>query len=108
MTLISQRSNSNLAQSYAELDSKLRYVGPASSQEVAEIAAERRWNNGLFNRFGTGPVYETIVEEMDDALQHEATAAEMKRRGAGVDYIVQKLVDRGLLAFRRSDHGNLR
>jgi hypothetical protein len=87
----------NEARRSTAFDGKLRYLGIASPHEAAEISAERRWNNALINRFGTGPVYAVIIEEMDDALQDAATKAELKQRGAGIVCILQQMAYRGIL-----------
>lgn len=73
-----------------------RYLGPASSQEVAEISAERRWNNALIDRFGTGPAYAVLVEALDATLQDAATKAETTRSGAGIVCILQEVARRGI------------
>lgn len=87
----------NMAKFTTAFDEKLRYLGPSSSREAAENSAERRWNNALIDRFGTGPAYAVIVEAVDQELQDAATAAELKRRGAGVDHILRELALRNVL-----------
>jgi hypothetical protein len=87
---------SNMAKFTTAFDKKLRYLGPSSSRDAAESSAERRWNNALFDRFGTGPAYAVIVEALDVALQEAATCAELKRRGAGITCILETLTGRGI------------
>jgi hypothetical protein len=73
-----------------------RYLNPRSSRQAADSAAERGWHDALIDRFGTGPIYAVIVEEMDAALQDVATKAELTRRGAGIISILEELVRRGI------------
>jgi hypothetical protein len=68
-----------------------------SSQKAADAAALRRWNGDLLDRFRSTPVYAVIVEAVDQELQDAATAAELKRRGAGVDHILRELALRNVL-----------
>jgi len=68
-----------------------------SSQQAAEAAAMRRWNGDLLDRFRSTPVYAVIVEAVDQELQDAATAAELKRRGAGADHILRELTLRNVL-----------
>jgi hypothetical protein len=68
-----------------------------SSQKAAGAAALRRWNGDLLDRFRSTPVYAVIVEALDQELQDAATAAELKRRGAGVDHILRELALRNVL-----------
>jgi len=84
------------AKMHIALDRKLRYLGPPRRQEAAETSAERRWNNALIDRFGTGPIYAVIVEEMDVAMQEAATKAELKQRGEGIVCILKQIADRGI------------
>jgi hypothetical protein len=72
------------------------YLNLRSSRQAADSAAERSWHNALIDRFGTGPIYAVIVEEMDAALQDVATKAELKRRGAGIISILEEMVRRGI------------
>jgi hypothetical protein len=72
------------------------YLNPRSSRQAADSTAERSWHNALIDRFGTGPIYAVIVEEMDAALQDVATKAELTWRGAGIISILEELVRRGI------------
>jgi len=62
------------------------------SRTASETEAERRWSNDLYEHFRSMPVtYGEIVEAIDPSTQVAATSAELKRRGEGVRYILQKL-----------------
>lgn len=61
---------------------------PTSSREASRIAAERRWSVDLHERFKSKPMtYGEIIEKIDPATQAAATAAELKRRGAGIEVV---------------------
>lgn len=68
-----------------------------SAGSVAEASATRRWNNDLLVEFRSTPTLAVIVDAMDLRMQDAATAAELKRRGGGRDYIVEELLVRGVL-----------
>jgi hypothetical protein len=68
-----------------------------SSRQAAGAAALRRWNGDLLDRFRSTPDYAVIVEAVDQELQDAATAAELKRRGAGADHILRELTLRNVL-----------
>ena len=66
--------------------------GAPSSQGVARIEAERRWSNDLHREFGSFVVtYGEIIGAIDTAIQTAATDAELRKRGAGIEYIRKKL-----------------
>lgn len=61
-------------------------------QQAAVAAAERRWTTALNERFGSMPVtYAEIMDHITPEIQAAATEAELKRRGAGIDYILNRL-----------------
>ncbi len=69
------------------------------SIDVARAAAERRWSADLNDRYAaTPPVYAEVIAAIDVAMQDAATAAEMRRRGAGLAYIDEQLQARGVKA----------
>ena len=72
------------------------YLGPPSSQEAAEISAQKRWNDDLLRQFRSTPAYAVIVEVLDASMQDAATKSELKRRGAGIACIFRELVRRGI------------
>jgi hypothetical protein len=62
------------------------------SREAASEAALRRWNDALLRRLRDRPeIYERVVQLVDAGLQADATAAEMRTRGAGVELILAAL-----------------
>ena len=66
----------------------------ASPREAAEAAALRRWNADLLARFKNDrSVYEAIVAAIDEVMQKEITAAEMRRHGDGIRYILEHLAE---------------
>ena len=76
---------------------------PQQSSEAALVAAERRWSTDLLERFRSDPeAYAYAIERIDRSLQDDATMAEMRRRGAGIELIVNRL---SLPAIAR-DRGN--
>lgn len=71
---------------------RLYPVGAANSADAAMAAAERRWMNDLHHQFSSMPItYGQIIEAIDLQMRAVATQAEMKRRGAGLDYVVRQL-----------------
>jgi hypothetical protein len=72
-------------------------VNLPSSQEAARIAAERRWNDDLLDRYRATPAYATVLAAIDIEIQNAATDAELKRRGAGLVWILEELLRRGLV-----------
>jgi hypothetical protein len=68
-----------------------------TARAAAEAAAVRRWSSDLLHHFRSSPTFGVIVEAIDLPMQEAATAAESKRRGGGLAYIVQELVLRGIL-----------
>jgi hypothetical protein len=62
------------------------------ASEAAETAAERRWCDALHAHFGSLPrTYAEVIEAITPVIQAAATAAEMHRRGAGVEHILDYL-----------------
>lgn len=62
------------------------------SSDAARVAAERRWNTALNHRYAGMPTaYAQIIEAIDPALQNTATEAEIRRAGAGLALIVERL-----------------
>lgn len=62
------------------------------SADAARAEAERRWTDGLHLQFVAMPVtYGEVIEAIDLAMMEAATVAEMRRRGAGLAYIMNKL-----------------
>jgi hypothetical protein len=76
-------------------ESSSRASGPTAgtrSRDAAETAAERRWNDALHVQFGSLPLtYGEILQAIDAEMQAAATAAEMRCRGAGLKYILNRL-----------------
>jgi hypothetical protein len=67
-------------------------ANPPNSADAVRSAAERRWMNALHETFGSMPVtYGEIINLIDTAMTDAATDAEMRRHGAGLDYIVKQL-----------------
>jgi hypothetical protein len=67
----------------------VRVTDPA---DAATVTAERRWMDDLHRQFSSMPMtYGEIIEAIDPQMRAAATQAEMKRRGAGLDYIVCQL-----------------
>jgi predicted transcriptional regulator len=66
--------------------------GGWSSQGVAHIEAERRWSSDLHREFSPLVVtYGEIIGAMNVDIQTAATDAELRKRGAGIEYIRKKL-----------------
>jgi hypothetical protein len=60
--------------------------------DAAEVAAERRWTCTLHDNFSHLPItYGEIVEAITAEVRTAATQAEMRKRGAGFEYILHKL-----------------
>jgi hypothetical protein len=64
---------------------------------AAEAAALRRWSDDLLAEFPLIAAYGAVVDAIDLPMQDTATAAEMKRRGGGLAYIVSELSGREVL-----------
>jgi DNA-binding MarR family transcriptional regulator len=61
-------------------------------RDAAETAAERRWNDALHVQFSSLPVtYGEILQAIDAEMQAAATGAEMRCRGGGLKYILNRL-----------------
>jgi len=64
---------------------------------AAESAAERRWNHDVHNQFASTPsVYGKVIEAITPELSAAATAAELRRRGDGLLYLLRELRKGGL------------
>jgi predicted transcriptional regulator len=62
------------------------------SLDAARSAAERRWHDGLLEKFGHMSItYAQAVEAIDQEIREAATDAELKAHGAGLAYIVRRL-----------------
>jgi len=71
---------------------RLHPVVAASSADAATTATERCWMDDLHRQFSSMPTtYGEIIEAISTEMREAATQAEMKRRGAGLDYIVRQL-----------------
>jgi hypothetical protein len=68
-----------------------------SARAAAEAAALRRWSDDLLAEFPLIAAYGAVVDAIDLPMQDTATAAEMKRRGGGLAYIVSELSGREVL-----------
>jgi hypothetical protein len=62
------------------------------SAQAALAAAERRWTKALHDRFATSPdIYARVLDAIDGEVQQAATDAEVKRRGAGIRLILERI-----------------
>jgi biotin operon repressor len=60
--------------------------------DAAVTAAERRWNAALYSAFAKSPeVCAKIIGAIDSAMQNAATHAELRKRGTGFRYILERL-----------------
>jgi hypothetical protein len=73
-----------------------RLAPPITRSATAALdAAERRWNEELFDRYGDQPfIYGQIAEAIDLRLSAETTEAEMRQRGSGLSYLMNQLLAR--------------
>ncbi|MCU1328255.1 MAG: helix-turn-helix protein [Bryobacterales bacterium] len=61
------------------------------SADAALAAAERHWSEDLWKKFANRVgVYAALVDFIDEALRSAATDAELRKRGAGLDLIVER------------------
>jgi hypothetical protein len=68
------------------------HVKTANSRDAARDAAERRWNESLTEQFRAAPdVFGDLVEAIDGELSHQATDAELRKRGSGIHFLLHKL-----------------
>jgi len=68
------------------------HVNGSHSRDAAFSAAERRWNSALLDQCaGQTERYVEAVELIDKRLSDEATQAELRERGAGIEYIIAEL-----------------
>lgn len=66
--------------------------------DVARNAAERRWNQDLLQRFRHDAIaYATVCGMIDVRLMTDATDAEVKCRGTGLQRLIKALIERGLV-----------
>jgi hypothetical protein len=66
--------------------------GTVRSGDAARAAAVRRWTDALHQNFGHLPLtYGDIVEAITPEIECATTAAELRRRGAGIAYIAERL-----------------
>ena len=71
-----------------------RYLpNTATPREVADAAAERHWDADLRQQLDKS-TYVAIVPQIDEAVRAAATTAEMRRRGAGVELILERVAQR--------------
>lgn len=67
-------------------------TSPPIQQGPAHVAAERRWSTALHEAFASMPLtYGEIIQAITPEIETAATDAELRRRGAGFDYIVTRL-----------------
>jgi hypothetical protein len=67
-------------------------ISGVRSRNAAETAAERRWSDALHEQFGSLPLtYGEVLEAITPEIQAAATDAEMRCRGAGLNYILNRL-----------------
>lgn len=60
------------------------------SAQASRTVAQRRWDKDLLDHFkGQAKEYSRVVEAIDQTLSDAATDAEQKRRGAGIELILQ-------------------
>jgi hypothetical protein len=70
---------------------------PVRPRDAALAAAERRWNTALHEHFSSTPeVYGQVIGALDQEMISAATAAEMRKHGAGIAYILEQLRVQGL------------
>jgi hypothetical protein len=66
--------------------------GTVHASDAARLAAERRWSTGLHNTYsGCMEAYAKVIEAIDANVQSAATDAEMRKRGAGLQFIIDRL-----------------
>jgi hypothetical protein len=67
-------------------------AAPVKPGDAALTIAERRWTDQLHQRFASMPItYGEVIEAIDPSMRAAATEAEMRRRGSGLTYILNKL-----------------
>ena len=92
-----------------------------SRRQAASTIAERRIWSALHERFaGNRDCFEVLVAAIDQSLSDAAVAVELKQRGAGLGYILERLSERNALpdvsekpensaaygqVYREVDHG---
>jgi hypothetical protein len=71
---------------------KKESINGTRPRDAAEAAAERRWNSALNEQFKSMPVtYGEVLEAITPEIQLAATKAEMRKAGAGLEYILDQL-----------------
>jgi len=79
------------------------------SLRVARGAAERRWNCALYEHYRSRTdIYGAVIEAVDAEMQSAATAAELRKHGAGFAYILDQLSVRIPSLVTPIDGGNHR
>jgi hypothetical protein len=78
-------------QTYRDNRHRVRVPTLPSSRDAALVEAERRWTDELHRQFASKPMtYGEIIAQIDIGIRTAATTAEMKRRGAGLEYIFRQ------------------
>lgn len=99
---VTQTYSSNpLKQTYLNGSAKKKKERPnteafsQSSADASRIAAQRRWDKDLLDHFRGQPnEYSKAVEAIDSGLSDQATDAEFKQRGAGIDVILHAVASK--------------
>lgn len=69
------------------------------SLDAAHAAAERRWSTDLNNRYAATPaIYAKVIDAIDTKIQNAATEAELRRHGAGLEHIEERLQANDVMA----------
>jgi Helix-turn-helix domain len=77
---------------------KSRTIGSA---DAAKASAERRWLTAVNDCFVSNPeLYALVIEVVDSATKEAATEAELRRHGAGLDLILDRLPELGVAVGR--------
>lgn len=78
--------------STTEVLSSIFHVKRTSSCNAAYDAAERRWSSDITRRYRADPTrHAHVLSAIDASVQHQATLAEMAKRGGGLGYILKHL-----------------
>lgn len=78
------------------------HVKRVSSLDAMRAAAEGRWHARLLKLYRDHPQeYALIIEAIDEPLAASATELEVKHPGAATNFIVERLVERGLHLTKR-------
>jgi hypothetical protein len=93
---VTQTCPSNLSKGTCQKRQPKKEADRGKSDDAAHTAAERRWTTQLHEQFSSLPLtYGEIIQAIDDEIRAAATEAELRNRGAGFAYIVNKLRLRG-------------